>query len=80
VIRLLNFIHDLLRPGGRVIVGNFHPSNRSRALMDHVFDWKLIHRDEGDMNRLFRASSFASDCSEILYEQQEINLFACCQR
>ncbi len=80
VIRLLNFIHDLLRPGGRVIVGNFHPSNRSRALMDHVFDWKLNHRDEGDMNRLFRASSFASDCSEILYEQQGINLFACCQR
>jgi hypothetical protein len=48
--------------------------------MDHVFDWKLIHRDEGDIHRLFRASSFASDGSEILYEQQEINLFACCQR
>ena len=65
---------------GRSLVGYFHSSNRSRAGMDHVFDWKLIHRDEGDMNRLFRASSFASDGSEILYEQQGIMLFACCQR
>jgi hypothetical protein len=48
--------------------------------MDPVFDRELIHADEGDMNRLFRASSFASDGSEILYEQQEINLFAGCQR
>lgn len=48
--------------------------------MDPVFDRELIHADEGDMNRLFRASSFASDGRSILYEQQGIDLFACCQR
>ncbi|MGE4620082.1 MAG: cyclic nucleotide-binding domain-containing protein [Planctomycetota bacterium] len=80
VIRLLDYIHGLLRPGGRVILGNFHNSNRSRALMDHLFDWKLIHRDEDDMNRIFRASRFGRDCSEILYEDQRVNLFACCER
>lgn len=48
--------------------------------MDPVLGSEWIHPDEGDMNRLFRASSFARDCTEILYEQQGINLFACCQR
>jgi CRP-like cAMP-binding protein/SAM-dependent methyltransferase len=80
VIRLLDYIHGLLRPGGRVILGNFDSSNRSRALMDHLFDWKLIHRDEDDMNRIFRASRFGRNCSEIFYEQQRVNLFACCER
>jgi hypothetical protein len=28
--------------------------------MDLVLDWKLIHRSEDDMNRLFLASSFDS--------------------
>jgi hypothetical protein len=48
--------------------------------MDPVSGRELIHADEGDIHRFIRASSFASDGSEILYEQQEINLFACCQR
>ena len=80
VVRFLNYIHGLLRPGGRVVLGNFHTSNRSRALMDHLLDWKLIHRDEADMNRIFRESKFGRDCTEILYEEQKLNLFACCER
>ena len=80
VVRFLNFIHGLLRPGGRVVLGNFHTSNRSRAIMDHLFSWKLIHRDEEDMNRIFRASLFGRECSEFLYEEQKINLFACCEK
>jgi SAM-dependent methyltransferase len=59
VVRLLDFIHDQLRPGGRVILGNFHPRNTSKAFMDYVLDWKLIHRDEADMNRLSRRRSSA---------------------
>ena len=80
VIRFLNFIYGILRPGGRVVLGNFHTSNRSRAIMDHLFDWKLIHRDEDDMNRIFRASLFGRECSEILYEDQKLNMFACCEK
>lgn len=48
--------------------------------MDNVFDWKLIHRDEDDMNRIFEKSVFGRGCTEILFEPQGINLFACCQR
>jgi CRP-like cAMP-binding protein/SAM-dependent methyltransferase len=76
VVALLNYIHDALRPGGRVILGNFHPRNPTKALQDYILDWELIHRDEDDMNRLLSASKFASPCSRILYEEQRINLFA----
>jgi SAM-dependent methyltransferase len=78
VILLLNYIHGLLRPGGKVVLGNFHPKNPTKALMDHILDWKLIHRSEDDMNRLFAASSFAQPCTDIRFEQAGVNLFAEC--
>lgn len=76
VVKMLNFVHDHLRPGGRVILGNFHPRNQTKAFMDHVLEWKLIHRDEADMNRLFEASKFGRPCEELRYENEGINLFA----
>lgn len=78
VIRLLDYIHSKLRPGGRVILGNFHPRNPTRALMDHVLSWELIYRTEDEMNRLFEQSAFRQPCTNIRYEAQRINLFAEC--
>ncbi len=78
VVKLLDWIHSILRPGGRVVLGNFHPRNPTRAAMDHVLEWRLIHRDEADMHRLLRASAFGTQCSRITYEPQRINLFAEC--
>ncbi|MBC8074023.1 MAG: hypothetical protein IAG13_37230 [Deltaproteobacteria bacterium] len=78
VVNLVDFIHGTLRSGGRLLLGNFHPRNGTRAVMDHVLDWKLVHRTEQDMHRLLRASVFGRDCTRILYEPQRINLFAEC--
>lgn len=78
VIAMLNYIYTLLNPGGKVILGNFHPDNPSKAVMDYIVDWRLIHRDEKDMNRLFSKSDFARDCTEIRFEECHINLFASC--
>ncbi len=78
VVKLMDMAHGMLRPGGRLILGNFHPRNASKAMMDHVLDWRLIHRDEADMDRLFQASAFGRECSAIRYEPQRINLFAEC--
>ena len=57
---------------GKVILGNFHPRNPDKALMDHVFDWRLIHRTEADMDRLFRASAFQRACTNVRFEEQGI--------
>jgi len=78
VVRLLNYIHGKLRPGGRVILGNFHPRNPTRALMDYVLSWELIYRTEEEMTRLFEESAFRRPCTKMRYEAQRINLFAEC--
>ena len=46
--------------------------------MDYILDWKLIHRTEEDMNRIFAASKFAAPCTRIQYEAERVNLFAEC--
>ncbi|HZT47961.1 MAG TPA: cyclic nucleotide-binding domain-containing protein [Hyphomicrobiaceae bacterium] len=73
---LIDWIHDRLRPGGRVILGSFHPRNPTRGLMDHVLDWHLTHRDEADMNRLLTGSKFGRPCSRILTEEEGVGLLA----
>jgi extracellular factor (EF) 3-hydroxypalmitic acid methyl ester biosynthesis protein len=78
VVRLLNWIHSRLRPGGTVVVGNFHPNNYCKEVMDYVLEWRLIHRSERDMNRLFAASAFACPCSRIELETEGIYLLAEC--
>ena len=46
--------------------------------MDHVLEWRLIHRNEEDMDRLFERSAFERCCTDIRFERQGINLFAEC--
>ncbi|GEM_PF-2505740 len=76
VIRLMNFAHDHLKPGGRLVLGNFHPRNPTRALLDHVLDWKLIHRDEAQMNEICKSSVFGRPFDSIEFEPEGVNLFA----
>jgi extracellular factor (EF) 3-hydroxypalmitic acid methyl ester biosynthesis protein len=76
--KLLAFVHENLAPGGRVILGNFHPRNPAKEFMDYVLEWNLIHRTEEDMNRLFINSPFGRPCTRIQYEAQGVNLFAEC--
>jgi extracellular factor (EF) 3-hydroxypalmitic acid methyl ester biosynthesis protein len=76
VVQLINWAYDHLAPGGALVLGNFHPSNPDKALMDHVLEWKLIHRDEADMHRLFSLSKFGRSADRIVFEDEGVNLFA----
>jgi CRP-like cAMP-binding protein len=78
VLKLMNYAHALLRPGGQLILGNFHPANSSRAIMEYVLEWNLIHRTEDDLHRLFAASAFGRPCTRIRFEAEGINMFAEC--
>jgi len=80
VLSLMNYIHTLLGPGGRVLFSNFHTGNPDRAFMKHVLNWHIFHRTEDDMNRLFVSSSFKRECTEIVLEDEGIILSASCSR
>jgi SAM-dependent methyltransferase len=74
VIKLLNFIYSILKPNGSVILGNFHSKNIYKEYLDEVVDWKLIHRTETDMHRMFMASKFQKT-GDIFFEGEGLNMF-----
>jgi extracellular factor (EF) 3-hydroxypalmitic acid methyl ester biosynthesis protein len=74
VIKLLDYIYDILRPNGKVILGNFHKTNIFKEYMDNVLEWKLIHRNEDDMERLLLQSKFAQK-GRIFFESSGLNMF-----
>ena len=80
VVNMLNLVHRMLRPGGRVVLGNVHPYNPSRGMLDYILDWKLIHRTQDDFDRLFAASAFGRPSTRVQFEEQGLNMFAECVR
>jgi SAM-dependent methyltransferase len=80
VVALIDWAYDMRAPDGVLVLGNFHPRNSDKALMDHVLEWRLVHRTEDDMHRLFSCSKFRRSADDIHFEAQGINLFAECRR
>jgi cyclopropane fatty-acyl-phospholipid synthase-like methyltransferase len=66
--------HSHLRTGGTLLIGNFGPRNPDRTFMDHILQWKLIHREEDELQSLFKASGPWSRV-DVLSEEQGVNLF-----
>jgi len=75
VVKLLNLAFEHLRPGGRVILGNFHPRNPARVFQDVVLDWPLVHRTERELDAVFAASRFGKPCDEIFADDSQVQLF-----
>jgi SAM-dependent methyltransferase len=72
--RVLRNLLPALRPGGRLVVGNFDPSNPSRAYM-HLFDWPLRYRAAGDLRGLALACGAPPERVRVGQEPLGINLF-----
>ena len=51
---LLKKLLELLKPDGRLIVGNYATDNFGRGYMEGMMDWSLLYRDETDMTDLIR--------------------------
>lgn len=57
-VKLLNWSHSMLKPGGAAFVGLIGPQNRSAKLFSEVFDWQITLRSEQDFNSLIQRSLF----------------------
>ncbi|MBX2807329.1 MAG: methyltransferase domain-containing protein [Cellvibrionaceae bacterium] len=79
-VKIINRMYDMLKPGGEIIIGNFHVSCDSRVFLDYLLDWKLIYRTEDDMRRLFAQSAFGDSRVTIDFEQEGVNMLARCTK
>jgi hypothetical protein len=80
VVRLMNWAHDQLAPGGTLALGNFALGNPERPYMDHVLDWLLIHRSPDQLRDLFARSKFGKTEVRVDADVSGIQLFACCTK
>jgi CRP-like cAMP-binding protein len=79
-IGLLNYLHSVLRPGGWACVGCFHPRNPDKTFLSHILGWNIAHRDEDEMDALFRRSAFGGECERFEADEQGIFYLAACQK
>jgi len=50
--RLIRLFYSWLRPNGVLLVTNMHEAQRDKYVLEHVSDWYLIYRSEGQMEKL----------------------------
>jgi extracellular factor (EF) 3-hydroxypalmitic acid methyl ester biosynthesis protein len=48
-------LYEMVEPGGRLLVGNFHTRNPTRLYMEYWMDWVLLYRSDEDMLDLGKA-------------------------
>jgi extracellular factor (EF) 3-hydroxypalmitic acid methyl ester biosynthesis protein len=75
---VLESLYQLLEPGGIIIIGNFHISNRSKYFLDYWLDWSLIHRNEDELLDLLRG--FPSAKGSIFFEDTGNQMFLCIEK
>ena len=49
---ILSKLYQLLEPGGKMIIGNFHKNNPSQTYMEYWLDWVLYYRTEDEFKGL----------------------------
>lgn len=73
-IRLLSFMWEQLNPGGVLMVGNFAPSNPSRAYMEWFGNWYLLYRSREQLAELSDAAGIPRARIAVGAERTRINL------
>jgi extracellular factor (EF) 3-hydroxypalmitic acid methyl ester biosynthesis protein len=71
---LNNYLYDLLRPGGLLVVGNFAPSTPIQNFMGHFLEWFLIYRDAREILALAPEPAEPENCA-IRSETSGTNFF-----
>lgn len=57
---VLTKMFRLLRPGGQVVIGNFHKHCKDREFLEYWLDWVLYYRDETEFMELTEELPYAA--------------------
>ncbi len=72
--RTIKRFFDLLKPNGKLVIGNFTVDNPSRGYME-LFKWQLFHRSKEHLHKLAIECGFTEQQIHIEQESEGINLF-----
>jgi len=70
---VLKNLYRLLKPGGKMVIGNFHISNSSKYYMEYWCDWVLHHRTEEEFMNMLEDSDSAK--VSVLFENTGSQMF-----
>lgn len=70
---LLKRLLQLLRPGGEMLVGNYHVGNVTKSSMDYWADWVLLYRTEDEFQGLLAEPAGAD--ARLLFEPTGCQMF-----
>jgi extracellular factor (EF) 3-hydroxypalmitic acid methyl ester biosynthesis protein len=72
--RLVELMHTMLAPEGRLLVANFLPGIPDVGYMESMMHWHLIYRSRGEMRELFRTLPAASQATLALSTDPDCNV------
>jgi SAM-dependent methyltransferase len=72
--RLTAVMFDMLKPGGRLLVANFHPALIDIGGMETTMNWWLIYRNESEMADLTGEIDPAQIAEQKIFQPQAHNL------
>lgn len=77
---LLERVREMMAEGGKIVIGNFSKDNPSRAYMEIVGEWMLIHRTREEMADMMVQAGF--DPAKVTVDSDEtgVNLFAIAEK
>lgn len=64
---------EMVRPGGRLLIGNYTPNTVDTGYMEAFMGWKLLYRDHAEMlqlaahRRVDQASIIADSTGAVIY-------------
>ncbi|MBT8371477.1 MAG: class I SAM-dependent methyltransferase [Deltaproteobacteria bacterium] len=71
--RVLGRLYEQLKPGGQMVIGNFHVSNPSKYYMEYWLDWVLYYRTEEEFTNLLR--KVASNEINVAIDEAGVQMF-----
>jgi extracellular factor (EF) 3-hydroxypalmitic acid methyl ester biosynthesis protein len=72
--RLTSILFDMLRPGGHLLLANFHSDYPDAASMEAILTWWLVYRDESQMSQLCADIDPARVAGSCVYRDELRNL------
>ncbi|MFQ5822374.1 MAG: class I SAM-dependent methyltransferase, partial [Candidatus Heimdallarchaeota archaeon] len=70
---VLGKLYQILKPGGNMLIGNFHVSNPSRCYMEYWLDWVLYYRTDEEFIDLLGDAPSAK--ASVFFENTNSQMF-----